>query len=266
MKRFLALFFVLLSSFSAGAKDAPTTVMFWPSSEKPVIRFTFGKFVKLGSMASQNSYTVDVTAENLWGKPIPSATFEAYFFSKDNVRIGSGYISLSNLGIRETVRFTLPFGASGAQPATFKIVATQLPKELGPAEAPRKIRLTVYSIPSGASLKVDGEDVGVTPKQVEFSLGKHNLQFSMMGYHSGSYPVEFGPDDVSGGNVSYELGALAHDTIEMRDGTTLNADVESVDATTVTARIAGTFQSLDRNQVKRILFTQRDPVAVGSAQ
>jgi len=103
--------------------------------------------------------------------------------------------------------------------------------------------------------------VGVTPKQVEFSLGKHNLQFSMTGYHSGSYPVELGPDDVSGGTVSYELGALAHDTIEMRDGTTLNADVESVDATTITARIGGQLQSLDRNQVKRILFTQRDPVA-----
>jgi hypothetical protein len=226
-----------------------------------VIRFTFGKFVKLSSMNSQSSYTVDVTADNLWSKPIPSATFEVYFFSKDNVRIGSGYISLNNVGVQEKIRFALAFGASGAQPTTLKIVATHLPSELGPAQASKKVRLTVYSIPAGASLKVDGEDVGVTPKQVELSLGKHNLQFSMTGYHSGTYPIELGPDDVSGGTVSYELGALAHDTIEMRDGTTLNADVESVNATTITARIGGQLQSLDRNQVKRILFTQRDPVA-----
>lgn len=260
MKRFLALSFVLLFSLAAFAKDTPTTVMLWPSPEKPIVRFTFGKFVKLGSMATQNSYSVDVTADNLWDKPIPFASFEAYFFSKDNVRIGSGYITLNNLGVKETVRFVLPFGAAGAPPVSFKIISTNLPKEMGPAAAPRKIRLTVYSVPAGANLKVDGTDVGVTPKQVEFTLGKHTLQFSMAGYYSGSYPMELGPDDVSGGTVSYELGALAHDTIEMRDGTTLNADVETVNATTVTAHVGGSLQSLDRNQVKRILFTQREPV------
>jgi hypothetical protein len=260
MKRILALSFVLLFSLAAVAKDAPPTIMLWPTPEKPIVRFAFGKFVKLGSMATQNSYSVDVIADNLWDKPISLASFEVYFFSKDNVRIGSGYITLNNLGVKETVRFAVPFGAAGAPPVSFKIVSTNLPRELGPAAAPRKIRLTVYSVPAGANLKVDGTDVGVTPKQVEFTLGKHALQFSMTGYYSGSYPVELGPDDVSGGTVSYELGALAHDTIEMRDGTTLNADVETVNATTVTAHIGGSLQSLDRNQVKRILFTQRDPI------
>jgi len=139
MKRFLALSFVLLFSFTAFAKDAPATVILWPSPEKPVIRFTFGKFVKLSSMNGQSSYTVDVTADNLWSKPIPGATFEVYFFSKDNVRIGSGYISLNNVGVQEKIRFALAFGASGAQPTTLKIVATQLPKELGPAQASKKV-------------------------------------------------------------------------------------------------------------------------------
>jgi hypothetical protein len=161
------------------------------------------------------------------------------------------------------VRFTLPFHATGAQPVTLKIVASMVPKELGPAAPAKKIRLTVYSVPSGANLKVDGQDVGVTPKQVEFTQGKHLLQFSREGFNAGSFPVEFGPDDVSGGTVSYELGALAHDTIEMRDGTMITADVESMDALTVVVRAVGTLQTLDRNQVKRILLVQREPAAGG---
>jgi hypothetical protein len=226
------------------------------------VRFTFGKFVKVGSLASQGSYTVDVTAENLWSKLISSATFDAYFFSKDNVRIGNGYISLNNLGTKETVRFTLPFSATGAQPASLKILAVHVPKELGlsPAAPPKKIRMTVYTIPAGANLKVDGEEAGITPKQVELAVGKHTLTFGREGYHVGSFPVEVGPDDVSGGTVSYELGALAHDTVEMQDGTTLTGDLESVSASSVAMRVGGNIQSLDRNQVKRILLVQREPV------
>jgi hypothetical protein len=222
------------------------------------LRFTFGKFQKIGSVGSQNSYMVDVTAENLWNKPIPNATFEAYFFGKDNIRIGSGYISLSNVGVHEAVKFTMPFSTTGSQPASLKLNATSLPKELGPAAPPKKIRLTVFSVPAGAHLKVDGEEAGVTPKQVELAVGKHTLQFSREGYHEGAFPLEVGPDDVSGGTVSFELGSLSHDTVEMRDGSTLVGDVESMDATSVVVRVAGNLQSIDRNQVKRILLVGRE--------
>ena len=252
-----ALSLLLLLSMVASAKETPTVVV-WPSEDHPVLRFTFGKFSKVGSVGTQNSYTVEVTAENLWSKSIPSATFEAYFFGKDNIRIGSGYITVSNLGVHEKVKFTMPFSATGGQPATLKLQAIQVPKELGPAAPPKKIRLTVYSVPAGANLKVDGEDVGVTPKQVELAMGKHTLQFSRDGYHNGSFPLEVGPDDVSGGTVSYELGSLAHDTVEMRDGSTLVGDVESMDATSVVVRVAGNLQSVDRNQVKRILLVPRE--------
>jgi hypothetical protein len=257
--------FILLFALALQAKEAPATIIRWPSDEHPVVRFAFGKFVKVNSVGSLSSYTVEVTAENLWAKPIPEASFDAYFFSKENMRIGSGYITLNNLGKGEKVRFTVSFHATGAQPASLKIVANSVPKELGPATPPKKIRLTVYSIPSGADLKVDGEEVGITPKQVEFTLGKHLLQFKRDGFNSGTFPVEFGPDDVSGGTVSYELGALAHDTLEMRDGTTMTADVESMDATTVVVRSVGSLQSLDRNQVKRILLVRREP-AIGAGQ
>jgi hypothetical protein len=258
MKTLLSLALILLTSIAATAKDAPANTLLWPSSEAPVIRFTFGRFVRVGSTLSQAEFKVDVTAENLWSKPIPGAMFDAYFFAKSNIRIGAGYIRLSNVGVNETVRLSLPFTTSGPQPTSFKVVATQLPQELDTAVTPKKIRMTVASIPAGADLAVDGQNVGATPKQVEFTVGKHALQLTLAGFHPGTFPLEVSLDDASGATVSYELGPLAHDTIEMRDGTTLIADVESMNASSVVARVAGNLQSLDRNQIKRILFAQRD--------
>lgn len=257
MKTLLLLALILVSSVAASAKESSNTLL-WPSNDAPVIRFAFGRFVKIGSTLNQTEFKVEVTAENLWSKPISSVMFDAYFFGKDNVRVGTGYIRLSNVSVNETVRFSLPFTTSGSQPVSFKLVATQLPEELTAAAPAKKIRMTIYSVPAGADLAVDGQDVGATPKQVELSSGKHALQLKLEGFRSGAFPLEIGPDDVSGGTVSYELGALAHDTIEMRDGTTLVADVESMDASTVVARVAGNIESLNRNQIKRILFVQRE--------
>lgn len=194
MKTLLSIALILLSSVPASAKETANTVL-WPSDDAPVIRFTFGKFVRVGSTLSQTEFKVEVTAESLWNKPISSAMFDAYFFGRDNVRIGTGYIRLSNIGVNETVRFWLPFNASGAQPVAVKVVATQLPNELAAAQ----------------------------PKV-----------------------------------VNHEPGALAHDVIEMRDGSTLVADVESMDASTVVAHVAGSLQSLNRNQIKRILLAQHE--------
>lgn len=257
MKKLLFVLVLIFFSASLVAKDQPLTIL-WPSETQPVIRFTFGKFNKVGSMGSQTSYMVDVTAENVWSKPIPSATFDAYFFNKDNVRIGNGYISVTNLGMKETVKFSMPFGTTGGAPASLKLVATHVPKELGPAAPEKKVRLTVYSVPAGATLTVDGQEAGVTPKQVELGIGKHSLHFTREGYNGGTFPLEIGPDDVSGGTVSFELGNAVHDTIELRDGSTLTGDVESVDGTTVNVRVGGQMQALQRNQVKRILLVQRD--------
>jgi hypothetical protein len=48
---------------------------------------------------------------------------------------------------------------------------------------------------------------------VKVGLGKHLLEFTKVGFNAGKFPMEVGPDDVSGGSVSYELGTSAHDTI-----------------------------------------------------
>jgi hypothetical protein len=84
------------------------------------------------------------------------------------------------------------------------------------------------------------------------------LEFSKEGFNTGHFPLEVTPDDASGGSVSYELGLSSHDTIELRDGSVLSGDVESVSGTEVLVRIGGTVQHLDRGQVKRISLVPRE--------
>jgi PEGA domain-containing protein len=128
----------------------------------------------------------------------------------------------------------------------------------GPLAPAKKVSLTINSVPQGAIFKVDGIEVGATPKIVQLTVGKHKIEFSKEGFNAGTFPVEIGPDDASGGSVSYELGNSAHDTIELRDGTVLNGDLLSVTPTDVTVRVGGAAQHFDRNQVKRVLLVERD--------
>ena len=71
--------------------------------------------------------------------------------------------------------------------------------------------------------------------------------------------AEIAPDAVSGGSVSFELGTASHDTIELRDGSVVTGDVESMSATDLVIRVGGALQNISRNQVKRIVLIQRDP-------
>ena len=107
---------------------------------------------------------------------------------------------------------------------------------------------------------MDGNEAGTTPKVVQLAVGKHNLIFTKEGFNKGTFPIEIGLDDASGGSVSYELGTSAHDTVELRDGSVLSCDLDSISGMEVRVRVAGAVQTLDRNQVKRILFTERGPV------
>lgn len=58
--------------------------------------------------------------------------------------------------------------------------------------------------------------------------------------------------------MSYELGSAAHDTLELRDGSVVSGDVQSMSATEVVIRVGGVLQHLNRNQVKRIILIQRE--------
>jgi PEGA domain len=254
-----AFFVVLLLTSAIYAKEPPAQVIVWPESGTPVLRFSFTKFKEVGSIGNERTYMTDTTTENLWGKAIPNANFSLYLFDKNKVRIGEGVITLSNVGVGQTVKFQTTIAASGT-PASVGLVAKYLPAELGPAPPARTISMTVNSVPQGALLKVDGIDAGTTPKIVQVGVGKHMLEFSKEGFNRGRFPMEIGPDDSPGGSVSYELGASAHDTIELRDGTVLSGDLESVSATEVVIRVGGKDLPYDRNQVKRIMMVEREAI------
>src|SRR6185312_3965416 len=249
--------FLLLSFSVAFAKEQPVQVLTWPETGTAIIRITFGKFKEVGSVGNQHTYTCDTTASNLWNKKISAMGFTLHILDKNKVRIGEGYISLDDVAPQETVKFATTLSVAG-KPEYIELLAQQLPDELRFLAPPKMIGVTVNSIPQGALLKVDGQEVGTTPKIVQVSVGKHTLEFSKEGFNTGRFPLEMGPDDVSGASVSFELGSAAQDTIELRDGSVVNGDLESVSGMDVAVRVGGRSQHFDRHQVKRIMLVERD--------
>lgn len=241
----------------ASAKEPPPLVIVWPASGQGVVRFSFGKFKEIGTSGKQHEYTTDVTAENLWNKKISKADFTLYVFDKAKVRIGESWLAISDVAPGGVVKFQTAVSASGTI-ATMELVPRTLPNELQSFLPPKTISITVNSVPQGAELKIDGNRAGITPKIVQASPGKHVLEFSKEGFKSGTFPLETTPDDVSGGSVSYELGSSAHDTLELRDGSVLTGDVQSMSTTEVVVRVGGALQNINRNQVKRIILIQRE--------
>jgi|KBSSwiStaDraftv2_1062776.scaffolds.fasta_scaffold51203_2 hypothetical protein len=249
----LLVLFVILAT----AKDN-SQILVWPPTGSPVVRITFGKFKELSTIGNLRTYLIDTTAENLWTKKLSHASFSLYLFDKNKARIGEGTITLTNVPVGQIVKFQTTVSASGS-PVSLEIAPNSLPPELGPAVPARTISITVNSVPQGAVFKLDGKEIGTTPKVVQVSVGQHQLEFAKEGFNTGHFPMEITASDSSGGSVSYELGASAHDSLEMRDGTVLVGDIQSMTATDVVVRIGGALQHLDRNQVKRVLLVQRDP-------
>ncbi len=243
--------FLAIAISSVSAKDVPFEVVAWPESGKPVLRFTFSKFKEIGAMGKEHTYITDTIAENLSDKAITEVDFSLYVFDKNKARIGKGYINLTNVSAGQTVKFQITLAASGI-PASVTVSNS--------TNAPRTVTVTVNSIPQGALLKLDGNDLGTTPKIVNVGIGKHMLEFSKEGFNSGKFPLEITSSDASGGIVNYELGSAVHDTIELRDGSVLSGDLVSVNGMQIVVRIKGNDQTFDRNQVKRIILTERDPV------
>src|SRR5258708_19264045 len=166
----------------------------------------------MGGMGREHTYVTDTIAENLSDKTIGSATFSLYVFAKHNACVGEGNISLTNVSAGQTVKFQITLTASGAPDSL--TVST--------SNTSHAVSVTVNSVPQGALLRVDGKEMGTTPKIVEVAIGKHMLEFSKEGFNSGKFPLEITSHDASGGSVSYELGTAAHDTIELPAGSVLS--------------------------------------------
>lgn len=262
MIRALSTLFLLLTlvSSSSLAKDPPAQVLTWPPQGVPLVRFTLGKFVEVAAYNGQKNYRSDVLAENLWSKPIHLAAFHVYFYDKDKVRNGEGYLSVSDLAVNGRAKFEFDVTTTG-RPDGLELVPANVPDAFAQFMPKKEIPITVNSVPQGAVLKVDGQDAGTTPKIVKFSPGKHLITFALEGYGLGKYPFEVKPDDAPGGSITLELGSAMHDTVELRDGSVLTGDVESLSATDLEIRIGGNIQKLNRNSVKRILLIERVPAA-----
>jgi len=230
-------------------KDTPLLTIDWPETGTPVLHFTFSKFKSLPGMGPLHGYVMDVTAQNLSSKRIANAQFHVYLFDKDKTRVGEDGIEVNNVGPGETVKFETTVAASGT-PVSVTLEAI--------SQAAKVVTLTVNSIPQGADLKLDGAEQGTTPRLITVGAGRHTLAFSKEGFITGTFPLEIGPNDVSGGSVSFELGTASFDSVELRDGTILNGDLVSIAGMEVQVRVGGTIQHIDRNKVKRILLTERE--------
>jgi PEGA domain len=246
----------------ANAKEAPVQVLVWPATGAPVVRFSFGKFKEVGVADKHHNYETEVTAENLWTKTISSAEFTLYLYDKNKVRIADASLGITDVGPGSEVKFQTYINASGPI-VSLELVPKALPPDLQAylKLPPKLISITVNSVPQGADFKVDGVAAGSTPKIIQVPAGKHVLAFSKDGYSSGTFPLDLAPEAVSGGSISYELGNATHDTVELRDGSVLSGDVESVSATEVILSVGGAIQHLNRNSVKRIVLIQREPPA-----
>jgi hypothetical protein len=253
MKRICAaLFLICLVAVAGHGKNEPAITISWPS-EKPALKLSFEKFRQMSAYGGQNVFISDVTVQNLTDKQIPRASFNVYFMDKNRVRIGEGLLLVSDLEAGQSAKIQLQFNSVGV-PASLTLSAK---KDMLASPGAKTIPLKVVSVPPGAKLKVDGQDAGMTPVIVRFTVGTHQIEMNKEGYAPGSTPLEVTADELPGGSVSVELGGLSRDTVELRDGTVLLGDVVSMSMTEIVVRVEGKDQSIDRNQVKKIMLVER---------
>jgi hypothetical protein len=245
----LLLFALVLPGFAAAQRQVVT----WPDGDHPVLRFTFVKFNNaVGPAGDKRPYVIDTTAENLSGSEVKGQHFLLYVSDQHKMRIGEGSMDVADIGPGQTVKLQANIMASGS-PASIRVLSQD--------EAQKPVALTVNSSPQGALLKVDGVEAGTTPKLILVGQGKHQLTFSKEGFQNGAFPIEIDANDASGGSVNFQLAVSQFDTIELRDGTILNGELDSIQGMDVVVRIGDTIQRIDRNKVKRILLTERAPLA-----
>lgn len=251
-------FVVLLLVYSAFAKDKksePGIVVLWPNESVPTLRLTFERFNQQASYNGEISLASNVLVENLTGKFIPRASLTVYLLDKNQVRVGNGALNVNELEAGQKAKIAFQVFATGL-PASLNLAARNdvsgIPTSL------KTVPLKIISVPPGATLRVDGRDAGVTPIGVNLTVGGHTLEFTKDGYAPGSAPVDVKADEVAGGSITFELGGLTHDVVELRSGKSLQGDVISLSMTAVVLRTDGKEQAYDRNEVRKIYLVQRE--------
>lgn len=244
----------LVLALPLAAKDTEI-VMLWPPNGPTTLKVTFGKFREVSSFGGQHDYNTDATIQNVSGKNIAFASFTVYILDKAGVRIGDAVLQIKDLGPDQQVKEPLLFHTAGL-PASVNLVARN--DSNGVPLSLKLIPVKIISVPDGAKLKIDGQEAGLTPYLAKLRPGSHTLEFSKDGYATGSTPLEIAPDELPGGSITFELGGLSRDTVELRDGSVLLGDVLSMSMTEVKVRVAGQDQTYERNRVKKIMLVERE--------
>ncbi len=246
---FCGLALLLLFATVLDARNEPAIVLMWPV-DKPALRLTFDQFRQVWSLGAQSTFVSDVTVENLTDKQIPRAFFTVYLSDKNKVRIGEGLLEVYALEAGQSAKIQFQFNSVGVPDSLALSAKTDI-------FSPKAIPVRVISVPPGAKLKVDGQDSGTTPVVIRFAVGTHELELTKEGYAVGKTPLDVTADELPGGSITIELGGLAQDTLELRDGSIVLGDVMSLSMAEIVVRVQGKEQSYDRNQVKKIILVER---------
>jgi PEGA domain len=241
----------LLLLFAVASALAADTILTWPTDGKDaILRFTIGKLRQVSSNAGQSDYLGEATAENLSLKTIPSASFYLYLLDKNGKRVGEGYLEITNLAGGQKAKIPVTAHAM----SSFARMELQ-PQHL-PSDEPMKVKMHINSAPSGATIKLDSQESGVTPQVLPIAPGKHTLEFSKEGYVTASTPVEVAANSMPG-SVDIDLSPLTLDTVVLRDGTAILGNVTSLTETAVSLNVKGKSTTLQRSRVARIVLGQR---------
>ena len=234
--------------------------LLWPNADAPALKLTLGKFVQSADFRGQKTYICEVVVQNLSSKRFSQASFSVRLLDKSSVRVGDTTSNINDLGPGERSKIPITVFASGI-PTSLSLIPLKDSFDVNTAPAGGKsVPLNVITVPSGANLKVDGIDAGVTPKIIRLTVGMHTLELSKIGYATGNTPVEIKPDEAPGGSITIELGGIAQDTVELRDGSLVLGDVISLSVNLVVVRVNGQDQTYGRNRVKRISLVEREIV------
>ncbi len=245
MTRSIPLSLTIFAPCISAVAQSDSIVVSWPAAEHPTLKLTFSKFEQSAVANGQGIFTSTVIAQNVSDSAMPRSLFTVYISDKNNVRIGTALLKFPELPPYRTQSAKIDFSAAGI-PAGVTLLAG------------KTIPLRIISVPPGANLKVDGEDAGFTPRLFDFTIGSHTLEFTKEGYATGNTGLDVTSDELPGGSVSFELGGLSQDTVELRDGTVVLGDVLVMSMTDVTMSIDGKVHKYNRNQVKKMMLVERE--------
>jgi hypothetical protein len=261
MRKSFSIILLLFLALAASAFPADT-VLTWPagdSGKEAVLRFTVGKLRQISSVSGQTDYLGEALAENLSAKAIPSASFYLYLIDKGGKRVGEGYLEVTDLGAGQQAKVAVTAHAMGS------FVRMELQPQHLPTDEPMKVKMSITSVPSGASLKLDSQDSGITPQLLSVAPGKHTLEFSKEGYGTEATPLDI-VENAPPGSLKLELNPLTVDTVVLRDGTVLLGNVTSVTGNSVAITVKSKPMRLERSHVARVVFGGGKPTASSAAK